>query len=382
MANTDHVEQIRQGAEGWNAWRISNPAERPDLSGADLKGLELSGASLEGVNLSLAVLSLSDLRSADLRAADLTSAELAMADLTGANLNLAYGSRADCRRADFRMADLTMANFSEANFSDSNLAGAVLTETDFSGADLSQAYVRAADFTDADLSEAVLCRANFSDAFLDRTKMTRATIGLTGFAGAHLSTVRDLGSLSHFGPSSLDASAILKAGELPEAFRIGVGIAPQQSAQYADCYIAYAGEPEEEIARRVQTDLRKHNVRSWLFSEKAAEDESLLATFLEGVRGRRTVILLLSSQFIQSESLKAAIAPLIQEESRRGSSAFLSVILDDSGYEGIPSDPYGMSEQPILCDFREVGPDDGSGGPNAWEDQFAALVEVLPPISP
>lgn len=373
MANQDHVDLIREGVDSWNEWRGSNPETRPDLSGAELKGIELGGASLSGANLSLADLSLSDLRRTDLSGADLTGTELVLADLSGANLNVAYASRSHCQRADFRRADLTLANFSEANLTEANLAGTILSEADVSRADLSQVYARAADFSNADLSEAILCRANLGDAFLDRTSVSGATVGLTSFSGTDLSTVRDLGSLRHLGPSSLDAVAILRTGELPEAFRNGIGLAPSPSTQRSDCYIVFAGEDDAETAQRLLNDLRERGVRSWLVSESDLQNENLCTTFVQGVRGSRTVILLLSQAFVENEPAQAALAHLLDEEMTRGTEAFVPIILDDTGYEGIPEGPDDLAGDRTIADFRYA-----IGGSDAWNEEVAALVEALP----
>jgi hypothetical protein len=36
MANPEHLEMLKQGVEGWNAWRASEPLVIPDLRGAHL----------------------------------------------------------------------------------------------------------------------------------------------------------------------------------------------------------------------------------------------------------------------------------------------------------------------------------------------------------
>ena len=53
MANHAHVERLKAGVEAWNAWRASNPGERPDLREADLQGsnlkrFDLTFADLDG----------------------------------------------------------------------------------------------------------------------------------------------------------------------------------------------------------------------------------------------------------------------------------------------------------------------------------------------
>jgi len=61
MANTEHLEILKQGVEAWNEWRIEHVEVRPDLSGAIL-----IGANLRDANLSRAYLSGANLTDADI----------------------------------------------------------------------------------------------------------------------------------------------------------------------------------------------------------------------------------------------------------------------------------------------------------------------------
>jgi len=86
MANPEHLEILKQGAEVWKHWRQEYPDIKPDLRGANflgeilsnaiLNGTVLSGANLFGANLSHAVLSGADLSGAVLLATDLFSVNL------------------------------------------------------------------------------------------------------------------------------------------------------------------------------------------------------------------------------------------------------------------------------------------------------------------
>jgi hypothetical protein len=79
MANKEHLAQLKQGVEAWNAWRRENPIIQPDLRHAPLAGAHLVEANLHR--------------------ADLTQADLARADLVGANLMGACLAGADLREA-------------------------------------------------------------------------------------------------------------------------------------------------------------------------------------------------------------------------------------------------------------------------------------------
>lgn len=81
MANPEHVEIVKQGAEAIRKWREKNPNVRIDLSRAGIWGADFRGTDLREADLSWA-----DLSGADLREADLTGANLRNADLSGVNL--------------------------------------------------------------------------------------------------------------------------------------------------------------------------------------------------------------------------------------------------------------------------------------------------------
>ncbi|MDO9714219.1 pentapeptide repeat-containing protein [Paracraurococcus lichenis] len=231
MANADHLERLRQGAEAWNVWREEQPYIRPDLSeanigrahlsdvnfreaflrkvnlrnaflfGADLSGADLSGAdlseadlisaklgganlreadlagaNLSGANLSEANLSGAKLREANLSGANLWEVKLSGADLSKANLSGASLFWADLREANLQGADLSGANLRKASLSEANLFLAYLREADLEGADLSGANLRKTDLSGANLFWAGLKRANLIDAHLDRANLTGAEL--------------------------------------------------------------------------------------------------------------------------------------------------------------------------------------------------------------
>ena len=69
MANEEHVEILRQGADVWNEWRRKNIELIPDLYRANLSGANLSGANLFD---------------ADVRFADFSDVNLSGANLSSA----------------------------------------------------------------------------------------------------------------------------------------------------------------------------------------------------------------------------------------------------------------------------------------------------------
>ena len=125
MANPEHLEILKQGAEAWNRWRQENPTVEIDFYEA-----KLFRANLRNVNLSEARLSRADFYNADLRGANLQGARVRRAKLEKANLNNADLRKADFRKADFREADLSDAKLRDANLEQAQLVGANLERAD------------------------------------------------------------------------------------------------------------------------------------------------------------------------------------------------------------------------------------------------------------
>ncbi len=88
MANPEQLKILKQGVNGWNAWRSQNEEIRPDLRRADLSQANLCWADLSRANLREANLFGANLFGANLRNADLRGADLTAAHLTGADLAL------------------------------------------------------------------------------------------------------------------------------------------------------------------------------------------------------------------------------------------------------------------------------------------------------
>jgi uncharacterized protein YjbI with pentapeptide repeats len=75
MANPDHVELVKQGAEAIARWREANRGEWLDLRGADLAGVKILPMHMLGkIKLGYADLQGANLREADLHGIDLEEA--------------------------------------------------------------------------------------------------------------------------------------------------------------------------------------------------------------------------------------------------------------------------------------------------------------------
>jgi hypothetical protein len=131
MANDDHIAQLAEGVDAWNAWRRENPNILPDLSRVNLDGADLSGADLSGANLMEASLYEANLSGADLSGARLVETNLITANLSGVNL----------RGAQLGGAHLMRANLSGANLSGADLQCSALVDANLTNADITGCYV-------------------------------------------------------------------------------------------------------------------------------------------------------------------------------------------------------------------------------------------------
>lgn len=114
MANPEHVEVVKQGADAIRQWRDKHPEAWLDLAFADLTNADLTNADLAG---------------ADITRAELWGAKLSDADLTGAALSHAHLRSADLTRTD--LGNASLENASLINVDLSRCQG--LDETTFHG---------------------------------------------------------------------------------------------------------------------------------------------------------------------------------------------------------------------------------------------------------
>jgi hypothetical protein len=141
MANPEHVEILKQGAEAWNKWRKVYPEVVPDLAKAYLVGTNLCRANLYGAKLSDADLSESKLLEVELSDADLTAENLSNSDLRKSKLIVAKAGMTNFKAANLGEAELFGTNFIGAKFNEANLSYANCTGASFLGADLTNAIL-------------------------------------------------------------------------------------------------------------------------------------------------------------------------------------------------------------------------------------------------
>ncbi len=113
MANPEHVEVVKQGAEIIDLWRRNHYGAQLDLAEADLRGADLGDAVLIGADLSNAYLYRANLIGANLIGANLSGAYLYFANLYFTNLYFANLGGTDLTKAHCWSTAFTAVDLSE-----------------------------------------------------------------------------------------------------------------------------------------------------------------------------------------------------------------------------------------------------------------------------
>jgi hypothetical protein len=311
MANPEHVEVVKQGAEAIRKWRETNPHVDLDLRGAKLNKVYLENANLGGAALS----------NADLSEANLTKALLARAVLHGANLS----------SANLPLACMSKSHVSGANLSRANLSGADLYEADLSEANLTNAHLGAANLTGAilcktDLGEANLGEAIFIDANLRRASFKDSTLDRTVFSDVDLSSAKSLDTVKHRGPSSIGIDTLYKSrGKIPEVFLRGCGVpdaliarlpslmGAEEAIQFYSCFISYSHK-DEEFAKRLHSRMRDEHLRVWYAAEDMKGGRKIHEQVAHAIQVYDKLLLVLSETSMQSEWVATEIYHARQRE--------------------------------------------------------------------
>ena len=273
MSNVRHLQLLRGGVSGWNAWRADAQGIRPDLSSSDL-----AGANLAGMDLSRASLSGADLRGALLAGTILRSGNLAGANLDGADL-----SGADLTEANLAGASLLRANLSGAVLNNTNLAGANLSGgLNLSGAKLERANLAGADLRGVLMYGTGLESANLAGADLRGVVAAGASLGNASLAGAQVDDNWMSSSERASGAAVIpfDAESPETVDEQDAAALFGAAdmdVPPSdpviQSEQDGDAVIEYVDESEALGGLQVDDSLLNDEVLPVPSLELVAEEE-------------------------------------------------------------------------------------------------------------
>jgi uncharacterized protein YjbI with pentapeptide repeats len=288
VANEEHVKILKQGVEGWNAWRF-----HPKNIDIDI---------------------VPDLSNVNLRSTDLSRADLSIANLTHADLSSAHLFNANLRQAKLNSADLHSANLIGVNLHGAQLGG-------------------------ANLHSANLFEANLRDANLLRADLTQVTLFETIFANVDLASVIGLDTCIHHGPSVIDYRTLQKSWPLPLTFLRGVGLPDMlidylpsllnQAIQHYSCFISYSTK-NQEFADRLHADLQNKGVRCWFAAHDLRIGKKILDAVDAAIRLRDRVLLILSKHSINSDWVEDEVTAGFEEERKRGEEVLFPIRLDDA----------------------------------------------------
>jgi hypothetical protein len=200
----------------------------------------------------------------------------------------------------------------------------VLEQADIRGVNLSKANLSKVNLSLAILSEANLSKANLRETNLSKADFKDSTLAFTTIANIDLSTVKELETVRHLGPSTIGIDTIYESkGKIPEVFMRGAGV-PEQFITYMrslaanpiefySCFISYSSN-DQQFAERLYADLRVKNVRCWFAPHDVQGGKKLHEQIDQAIHLHEKVLLILSSHSMSSEWVKTEIAKARKRE--------------------------------------------------------------------
>ncbi|NEP59024.1 MAG: pentapeptide repeat-containing protein [Symploca sp. SIO2G7] len=269
MADSEHLECLKQGVEIWNQWREENPEIVPDLSNVYLSEAYMGEASLSGANFNGTQLNGASLHEVDLRNVKLSRANLSGAKLRGVDLRGVDLQKLKMAKADLSGADLSGANLTGTYLRGAKLRGTKLCEAILCGVNLSRAKLRGADFS----------ASNLDDADLNNAKLRGANLRGAKLSGANLSEI-DLREVQLQG---VDLSNVkLRKVELNGTNLLGVRLcgADLNGANLSDAYLRDADLSDANLsnAQLIQAQALGTNFENSIFTGACLQDWNINST--------------------------------------------------------------------------------------------------------
>ena len=212
--------------------------------------------------------------------------------------------------------------------------GSNLSQASFVQADCSSANFEGANLTNAIFSVANLCGANLADA-----NMYRAHFTSTLLIAADLSGAKGLETCTHFTPSFIDHTTIVKSGMLPLEFMRGCGL-PESIIKYFpflldnpiefySCFISYSSK-DSIFVERLYTDLQNQGVRCWFGPEDLKIGDKIRDRIHESIQHSDKLLLILSENSVDSDWVEQEVEAALEEERQLKRTILFPIRLDDS----------------------------------------------------
>lgn len=289
MANQEHLEIVREGAQSVSRWRENGPSQskRLDLSSSVLSGLDLSNIDLSKDDLSHADLSKSDLRNskllyanligvrlddAILERSNLSGAVLKGATLVGANLKGVLFTGCDLSDADVSSADASASDFSGCNLSNADLTLTDMKQSDMTGANLMNARLTGTNLDLANLSGADVRCANLTRVSTDGTLFTSVRMGMTVIGDSDLSGALDLESARHSSSSTIGINTLIRShGNISMKFLVETGLpemdklvaSTRDTADYSVRVVILGSYRDATFMTELQSEISKSGADCW-----------------------------------------------------------------------------------------------------------------------
>jgi uncharacterized protein YjbI with pentapeptide repeats len=163
MANQEHLNILKQGAEVWNKWRKENPAIEPDLSNIDLE---------REAPTALSYIDFGQFNDDDLDFDFLAFCNLTLSDYVSKFSGCALGlSEVDFHGVNFNSSSMGYLRLVDINFRNANLKDAELTEAFLYRVDLAEAIL-----SGANLDKSVIYETSLIESIINKAKLNRMFI--------------------------------------------------------------------------------------------------------------------------------------------------------------------------------------------------------------
>jgi uncharacterized protein YjbI with pentapeptide repeats len=226
------------------------------------------------------------------------------------------------------------------NFSGLDLSEADLSQVNLIGADLFMANLSGAGLSEADLSGANLTGANLTGANLINTEFAKTVLGSTVFGYNDLTNAVNLDEIIHRGPSIVDINSIPNLDKLPLSFLKGVGFNDQfienyisifsgNSIEFYSCFISFSS-LDQDFADRLHADLNSKGIRTWFAPHDLKIGDKTRDVINEKIRTYDKLMLILSSNSVNSEWVKYETDKAYAKELKSKSLVLFPIRLDDA----------------------------------------------------
>lgn len=325
MANPEHVEVVKGGAEAIKEWRQKHPNVILNLHKANLTEIKLSNA-------------------------DLHECDLSECDLSGAKLNAINMTRADMSHAILANTSLIDVDLSHVKLANALVMNTDLFRSKLSGTDSPNAHVILTelvlcDLDNANLSETDFLMTTFHYCEFLKTNFRNSRMSLGGFSSCDLSQCIGLETVKHTSPSSIGIETLISsfggAGnrftpEL-ETFFTDAGVPKQlldglpeilAEVKYCSCFVCY-GQPDLAFAERLVKDLRASGVSCWLYSMDSTPGKRVWGEITQRRREAEKMIVLCSAKSLIRDGVLKEIEEQIDENPEK----IVPISLDDTWRE-------------------------------------------------